>query len=172
MTLISRSLATIPNRIKDAVWHAGYKVLKHCIFMPFQASIIAALSSVTDSYCLLSAYIRRTRMPHRFSIGFRSGEHDGHARTSILLRANHIFEMLLTCTGALSCWKISWSLGNRLINGRTWLPMTCWYSSLFIFVEGNPRESSPSDLNTPHTITKLQPNTVGRDFTSFTSTGI
>jgi len=41
----------------------------------------------------------------RFSIGFRSGDWLGHARTLICFLQSHSLVILAVCFGSLSCWK-------------------------------------------------------------------
>ena len=46
---------------------------------------------------------------HKCSIGFRSGDCDGHVNSWIPLSSNHFWAILEECLGSLSCWKYSGS---------------------------------------------------------------
>ena len=58
---------------------------------------------------------------HRFSIGLRSGDWDGHCRMLILLSRNHFCVDLEVCFGSLLCWKVHLWPGPRLLaEGTSW----------------------------------------------------
>lgn len=93
-----------------------------------------------------------TRIPHRFSIGFRSGEHDGHFKTSILCVSSHSKVCRLRCTAALSCWNTHF-LAPLLRNvGSKFICNTSIYSAEFIRVLGNANSKQPFTANAPQTI--------------------
>src|SRR4029434_9742617 len=43
---------------------------------------------------------------HRFSMGFRSGDCDGHGKTFILRSVNHFRVDFEVCFRSLTCWKV------------------------------------------------------------------
>ncbi len=83
--------------------------LWHCSgVMRAQVALIVAFSS---SALLGLAYrIFFFTIPHRFSMGLRSGEFADQLRTGIPWSLNQVLVALALCAGAKSCWKIksSW----------------------------------------------------------------
>ena len=79
--------------------------LWHCSgVMRAQVALIVAFSS---SALLSLAYrIFLFTIPHRFSMGLRSGEFAGQLRTGIPWSLNQVLAALALCAGAKSCWKI------------------------------------------------------------------
>ncbi len=78
--------------------------LWHCSgVMRAQVALIVAFSS---SALLGLAYrIFLFTIPHRFSMGLRSGEFAGQLRTGIPWSLNQVLVALALCAGAKSCWK-------------------------------------------------------------------
>jgi len=54
-----------------------------------QASKMADFRSAIELYCFPSLYTSLHNLAHMFSIGFKSGDKDGHAKVLILLSENH-----------------------------------------------------------------------------------
>ncbi len=79
--------------------------LWHCSgVMRAQVALIVAFSS---SALLGLAYrIFLFTIPHRFSMGLRSGEFAGQLRTGIPWSLNQVLVALALCAGAKSCWKM------------------------------------------------------------------
>ena len=79
--------------------------LWHCSgVMRAQVALIVAFSS---SALLSLAYrIFLFTIPHRFSMGLRSGEFAGQLRTGIPWSLNQVLVALALCAGAKSCWKM------------------------------------------------------------------
>ncbi len=79
--------------------------LWHCSgVMRAQVALIVAFSS---SALLGLAYrIFLFTIPHRFSMGLRSGEFAGQLRTGIPWSLNQVLVALALCAGAKSCWEI------------------------------------------------------------------
>ncbi len=77
----------------------------HCSgVMRAQVALIVAFSS---SALLGLAYrIFLFTIPHRFSMGLRSGEFAGQLRTGIPWSLNQVLVALALCAGAKSCWKM------------------------------------------------------------------
>ncbi len=72
--------------------------------MRAQVALIVAFSS---SALLGLAYrIFLFTIPHRFSMGLRSGEFAGQLRTGIPWSLNQVLVALALCAGAKSCWKM------------------------------------------------------------------
>ncbi len=80
-----------------SLWH-----LLRCYESP--GALIVAFSS---SALLGLAYrIFLFTIPHRFSMGLRSGEFAGQLRTGIPWSLNQVLVALALCAGAKSCWEI------------------------------------------------------------------
>ncbi len=62
-------------------------------------------------------------IPHRLSMGFRSGEFAGQSSTPTPWSFNQLLVHLAVWAGAKSCWKMksaslkSWPAGHFLVNG-------------------------------------------------------
>ena len=101
--------------------------LWHCWgVMDDQDASISAFSSL--ALFGLMSFIFLLAMPHRFSMGFRSGEFAGQSRTVIPWSLNQVFVVLAVWAGAKSltnkCWKyLSWGVMNR---HNIWDPLLKW----------------------------------------------
>lgn len=73
--------------------------------MEDQDASIAAFSS--SALFGLMSLIFLLAMPHRFSMGFRSGEFAGQSSTMIPWSLNQVLVLLAVLAGAKSCWKIN-----------------------------------------------------------------
>ncbi len=104
--------------------------LWHCSgVMRAQAALIVAFSS---SALLGLAYrIFRFTIPHRFSMGLRSGEFAGQLRTGMPWSLNQVLVALALCAGAKFCWKMksaspkSWSAAGSMKCSKT-----SWYTAV------------------------------------------
>ncbi len=72
--------------------------------MEAQVSLTVAFRS-SAFLCLVSLIFLLT-IPHRFSLGFRSGEFAGQSSTVTPWSLNQLFVPLAVWAGAKSCWKI------------------------------------------------------------------
>ncbi len=123
--------------------------------MEAQVSLTVALSS--SAFFGLLFLIFLLTIPHRFSIGFRSGEFAGQSSTPRPWSFNQLLVLLAVWAGAKSCWKMksasfkSWSaegsaptfLGKR-VQWR-WFSKNVHYNLLrvnwWIFVKCEPKSS-------------------------------
>ncbi len=86
--------------------------------MEAQVSLIAAFSS--SAFFGLLFLIFLLTIPHRFSMGFRSGEFAGQSGTVTPWSFNQLLVLLAVWAGAKSCWKMksaslkSWSAEGRM----------------------------------------------------------
>ncbi len=103
--------------------------LWHCSgVMEAQVALIAAFRS--SALLDLASLIFLLTIPHRYSMGFRSGEFAGQSSTVTLRSLNQLLLPLAVWAGAKSCWKMKsaspWSLNEAWsalkFPGR-WL---CW----------------------------------------------
>ncbi len=69
-----------------------------------QVSLIAAFSS--SEFFGLFFLIFLVTIPHRFSMGFRSGEFAGQSSTPTPCSFNQLLVLLAVWAGAKSCWKM------------------------------------------------------------------
>ncbi len=72
--------------------------------MRAQVALIVAFSS--SALLGLAYHIFLFTIPHRFSMGLRSGEFAGQLRTGIPWSLNQVLVALALCAGAKSCWKM------------------------------------------------------------------
>ncbi len=72
--------------------------------MRAQVALIVAFSS--SALLGLAYHIFLFTIPHRFSMGLRSGEIAGQLRTGIPWSLNQVLVALALCEGAKSCWKM------------------------------------------------------------------
>ncbi len=95
--------------------------------MEAQVSLTVSFSS--SAFFGLLFLIFLLTIPHRFSMGFRSGEFAGQSGTPTPWSFNQLLVLLAVWACAKSCWKSksaskkSWSAGqllqNVLVNGRS-----------------------------------------------------
>src|SRR4029434_8947420 len=65
---------------------------------------------------------------HRFSMGFRSGDCDGHGKTFILRSVNHFCVDFEVCFRSLSCWQVQPRPILSLLEGAVRFSFNiCWY---------------------------------------------
>ncbi len=93
--------------------------------MEAQVSLTVAFSS--SAFFGLLFLIFLLTIPHRFSMGFRSGEFPGQSSTPTPWSFNQLLVHLAVWAGAKSCWKIksvslkSWSAeGSMKCSKRSW----------------------------------------------------
>uniref|UniRef100_A0A8C5A444 C-type lectin domain-containing protein n=1 Tax=Gadus morhua TaxID=8049 RepID=A0A8C5A444_GADMO len=72
--------------------------------MRAQVALIVAFSS--SALLGLASRIFRFTIPHRFSMGLRSGKFAGQSRRGIPWSLNQVLVDLALCAGAKSCWKM------------------------------------------------------------------
>ncbi|KAE8915644.1 hypothetical protein PF005_g1180 [Phytophthora fragariae] len=71
--------------------------------MASQAFWMACTSSSLVSYCFMFSYTTRARIPHRFSIGFRSGASASHHITLTYWSSRYHLATRAVCMEALLC---------------------------------------------------------------------
>ncbi len=92
------------NYCSNAAWHGVDQsvALLRCYESPGCSD-----SGLSSSALLGLAYrIFLFTIPHRFSMGLRSGELAGQLRTGIPWSLNQVLVALALCAGAKSCWKM------------------------------------------------------------------
>ncbi len=98
----------------------------------------------------------RLRMPHRCSIGFRSGDMLGQSITFTLRFFSKAVVVLEVCLGLLSCWNTALRLSLR----REWI-MLCFsmsqYMLAFMVTSMNCSSPVPAALMQPQTMTLPPP---------------
>ncbi len=82
--------------------------------MEAQVSLTVAFSSST--FFGLFFLIFLLTIPHRFSMGFRSGEFAGQSSTPTSWSLNQLLVLLAVWAGAKSCWNIEISI--KLVSRR------------------------------------------------------
>ncbi len=86
--------------------------------MEAQVSLTVTFSS--SAFFGLLFLIFLLTIPHRFSMGFRSGEFAGQSSTPTPWSFNQLLVLLAVWAGAKSCWKLRRKhevLQNFLVNG-------------------------------------------------------
>ncbi len=134
--ICTQYLVGAPFALITASIRRGMEVISlwHCWGgMETQVSLTVAFSS--SAFFGLLFLIFLLTIPHRFSMGFRSGEFAGQSSTPTPWSFNHLLVLLAVWAGVKSCWKMkpaflkSWSaevVRNFLVNG--W----CWFSKKHI----------------------------------------
>ncbi len=80
-----------------SLWHcSGVMDAQVALIVAFRSSVLLGLVSL----------IFLLTIPHRFSIGFRSGEFAGQSSTVTPCSLNQFLVPLAVWTGAKSCWKM------------------------------------------------------------------
>ncbi len=127
--------------------------LWHCSgVMRAQVALIVAFSS---SALLGLAYrIFLFTIPHRFSMGLRSGEFAGQLRTGIPWSLNQVLVALALCAGAKSCWKMKYASPYRWsAAGSMKCSKTSWYTAVLTLDLRKHSGPTPADYMAPQTIT-------------------
>ena len=95
---------------------------------------------------LRSALVDSASAHPTFSMGFRSGDCEGHGKTFILQAVNHFCVDLEVCFGSLSCWKVQPWLILSLLEGAVRFSFNiCWYlmdyKICLLYTSPSPRDS-------------------------------
>ncbi len=92
------------NYCSNAAWHGVDQsvALLRCYESP------GCSDSGLQLFCIVGSGISHLlfTLPHRFSMGLRSGEFAGQLRTGIPWSLNQVLVALALCAGAKSCWKM------------------------------------------------------------------
>ncbi len=128
-----------------SLWHcSGVMRAQVALIVAFSSSALLGLA-----YCIFLFTI-----PHRFSMGLRSGEFAGQLRTGIPWSLNQVLVALALCAGAKSCWKMksaspySWSAAGSMKWSKT-----SWYMAVLTLDLRKHSEPTPADDMAPQTIT-------------------
>ncbi len=117
--------------------------LWHCSgVMRAQVALIVAFSS--SALLGLAYHIFLFTIPHRFSMGLRSGEFAGQLRTGIPWSLNQVLVALALCAGA----KWSWSAAGSMKCSKT-----SWYTAALTLDLRKHSGPTPADDMAPQTIT-------------------
>ncbi len=120
------------NDCISAAWHGGNQPVACSGVMEAHISLIAAFRS--SALLSLVSPIFLLTMPHRFSMGFRSGEFAGQSSTPTPWPLNQLLVPLAVWAGAKFCWKMKsaspWSLSAegsiKCSKFSWWLQKTQW----------------------------------------------
>ncbi len=117
------------NYCINAAWHGDSQPAALLRCNEAQAALIAAFRS--SALLGLVSLIFLLTMPHRLSMGFRSGDFAGQSSTVTLLSLNQLLVPLVVWAGGKSCWKMKSSSPQSLsaegsmkcskFPGRRWL---------------------------------------------------
>src|SRR4029434_1793194 len=95
---------------------------------------------------------------HRFSMGFRLGDCDGHGKTFILWSVNHFCVDFEVCFGSLSCWKVQpWPILSFLAEAIRFSFNIRWYLMESMIPCILTRCPGPLKEKQPHNIKDLPP---------------
>ncbi len=104
------------NYCLNLAWHGGDQCV-HCWGgMEAQVSLTVAFSS-SAFFGLLFLIFLLTK-PHRFSLGFRSGEFAGQSSTPTPWSFNQLLVLLAVWADAKSCWKMKSASLKKLVSRR------------------------------------------------------
>ncbi len=109
------------NFCLNSAWHGGDQFVALMKWYGTQVSLTVAFRSSALLGLLFLIFL--LTIPHRSSMGFRSGEFTGQSSTPTPWSFNQLFELLAVWAGAKSCWKMkSASLKSWSAEGS----MTCY----------------------------------------------
>ncbi len=92
------------NYCLNSAWHGGDQFVSLLRCMEAQVALTVAFRS--SALLGLVSLIFLLTIPHRFSMGFRSGEFAGQSSTVTPWSLNQLLEPLAVWAGAKSCWKM------------------------------------------------------------------
>ncbi len=105
------------NYCLNSAWYGGDQFVALLRWYEAQVTLTVAFSS--SAFFGLLFLIFLLTIPHRFSLGFRSGEFAGQSSTVTPWSLNQILVLLAVWAGAKSCWKMkSASLKSCSAEGR------------------------------------------------------
>ncbi len=134
------------NYCLNSAWHGGDQFVALLRWYGSQGFFDSGLQLICIFGLLFLIFL--LTIPHRFSLGFMSGEFAGQSRTPTPWSFNQLLVLLAVCSGAKSCWKMksaslkSWSAEGSmkwskhlLVNGCTdfgfhktqWTNTNRWY---------------------------------------------
>ncbi len=120
--------------------------------MDAHVSLTVAFSS--SAFFGLSFLIFLLTIPHRFSMGFRSGEFAGQSSTVTPWSFNQLLVLLAVWAGAKSCWKMkSASLKSWSAEGSMKCSKMYWLTGAVTLVFKKPNGPTPADDIAPQIIT-------------------
>ncbi len=129
--ICTQYLVGAPFALITASIRRGMEVISlwHCWGgMEAQVSLIAAFSS--SALLGLVSLIFLLTIPHRFSMGFRSGEFAGQSSTITPWSLNQLLVPLAVWAGAKSCWKMS-ERGDSWCTDYSFSPLLVKLSQVF-----------------------------------------
>ncbi len=104
------------NYCLNAAWHGGDQFVALLRWYEAQVSLTVAFCS--SAFFGLFFLILLLTIPHRFSLGFRSGEFAGQSSTPTPWSFNQLLVLLAVWAGAKSCWKNEISIFKKLVSRR------------------------------------------------------
>ncbi len=120
--------------------------------MEAQASLTVAFSSSAFFGVLFLIFL--LTIPHRFSMGFRSGEFNCQSSTPTPLSFNQLLMLLAVWAGAKSCYKMkSASLKSWSAEGSMNCSKIPWYTGAVTLVFKKHNGPTPADDIAPQIIT-------------------
>ncbi len=114
--ICTQYLVGAPFALITASIRRGMEVVSlwHC-WSGMKAQVSVTVAFCSSAFFGLLFLIFLLTIPHRFSMGFRSGEFAGQSSTPTTWSFNHLLVLLTVWAGAKSCWKMksaslkSWS---------------------------------------------------------------
>ncbi len=108
------------NYCLNSAWHGGDQFVALLRWYGSQVSLTVAFSS--SAFFGLLFLIFLLTIPHKFSVGFRSGEFAGQSSTPTPWSFNQLLVLLAVWADAKSCWKMksaplkSWSAEGNILH--------------------------------------------------------
>ncbi len=120
--------------------------------MEAQVSLTVAFSSSAFFGLLILIFL--LSIPHRLSMGFRSGEFAGQSSTPTPWSFNQLLVLLAVWAGAKSCWKMkSASLKSWSVEGSMKCSKTSWLTGAVALVFKKHNGPTTADDIAPQIIT-------------------
>ncbi len=104
------------NYCLSSAWHGGDQFVALLRWSGSPGFFDSGLQLICI-FCLLFLIFLLT-IPHRFSMGFRSGEFAGQSSTPTPGSFNQLLVLLAVWAGAKSCWKNEISIFKKLVSRR------------------------------------------------------
>ncbi len=140
------------NYCLNSAWHGDDQFVALLRWYESQVSLTVAFSS--SAFFGLLFLIFLLTIPHRFSMGFRSGEFADESSTPTPWSFNQLLVLLAVWAGAKSCWKMkSASLKSWLAEGSMKCSKISWLTGAGMLVFKKHNGPTPADDIAPQIIT-------------------
>ncbi len=153
--ICTQYLVGSPFALITASIRRGMEVISlwHC-WGGMEAQVYLTVAFSSSAFFGLLFLIFLLTIPHRFSMGFRSGEFAGQSSTPTPWSFNQLLVLLAVWAGAKSCWKMkSASLKSWSAEGSMKCSKISWLTGAVMLVFKKHNGPTPADDIAPQIIT-------------------